>query len=165
MQQHDGGQNRREDSIPHLLLEVLPVVMRVMSAQMRETPQGVTSAHMPVLAVLEVEPRTLSELAEIMSVSGPTMSNTITALETRGWIVRDRSAADRRLVHIALTEAGRTALHDSIHEMEHHLGALVERAALANEEQAALVEGLHLLRRLFVVGLTDLKHAFSIPKD
>ncbi len=151
------GLDRREDSIPHLLLDVLPVLMRVISAQMRETAHGVTSAHMPVLAVLDVQPRTLSELAEIMSVSGPTMSNTITALETRGWIARERSASDRRLVHITLTSEGRAALHESIREMEGHLGALVERAGLDSREEAALVEGLHLLRRLFIAGLSDLE--------
>jgi DNA-binding MarR family transcriptional regulator len=135
------------------MLDVLPLVMRVLSREMRDTKHHVTNAHMPILAILERAPRSQSELAEIMSVSGATMSNTLTALEARGWIVRERSSEDRRHVHAQLTEAGVHALHDSVGEMKQFLKTLLRR--LDPEDKRRLREGLELLRAVFLAALSE----------
>jgi DNA-binding MarR family transcriptional regulator len=148
MEKHSPESTDRErESLPHLLLDALPVTMRVIAAQMRETQHGLTTAHMPVLAALNIKPRTQSELADMMSVSGATMSNTLTTLEDRGWIRRERSRDDRRLVHIEISEQGSHALHESIREMEIHLLRLVE--TLSDDERRRLTDGLHVLRDMF----------------
>jgi DNA-binding MarR family transcriptional regulator len=138
-------------SIPHLILEALPLTMRVLSAQMRDTRHGLTTAHMPVLAKLAMRPCTQSELADMMSVSGATMSNTLTALEERGWIERVRSREDRRLVHVHLSPAGRLALDESIAEMEQYLIRLFSR--LDEAQRARLIDGLIVLRDVFYEAL------------
>ncbi|MDX2139756.1 MAG: MarR family transcriptional regulator [Chloroflexota bacterium] len=139
------------ESIPHLILEALPLTMRVLSAQMRDTQHGLTTTHMPVLAALAMRPRTQSELADMMSVSGATMSNTLTALEERGWIERVRSREDRRQVHVHLSATGKVALHESIAEMEQYLVRLF--AGLDEAQRVRLIDGLTVLRDVFYYAL------------
>jgi DNA-binding MarR family transcriptional regulator len=149
--QHTNPPNNDAESIPHLLLEALPLTMRILSAQMRETRHALSSAHLPVLAALDMKPRTQSELADMMSVSGATMSNTLTTLEERGWIHRERSREDRRLIHIDITEQGKRALHETIDEMTAHLARLFE--SLHPEERQRLIGGLQVLRDVFYAAL------------
>ncbi len=54
------------------------------------------------------ESMTMSELAEILRVRPPTASKTIGRLSAAGLIDRRSGPADGRVVHVALTEAGRT---------------------------------------------------------
>jgi len=134
-------------NLPHLMLEALPMAMRALAAQIRATRHGLHSGHLPVLAALNARPMMQSELAEIMSVSGATMSNTLTALEERGWVERVRAREDRRVLRISLTEAGKAAYDETMAEMEAQLDALL--APLDDEARAALRRGLTLLNDLF----------------
>jgi DNA-binding MarR family transcriptional regulator len=134
-------------SLPHLILDALPVTMRVLAAQMRDTPHNLHSGHLPVLAALQEGARTQSELADMMSVSGATMSNTLTALEERGWVERTRSQTDRRVIHIHLTPAGTAAFYETMAEMEKHLDALL--AHLDDAAREELRRGLVILQAVF----------------
>jgi MarR family transcriptional regulator, organic hydroperoxide resistance regulator len=134
------------------MLQIIPLVMRVMSAQMRHAPQqGLNSNNTPLLGALKLRTHTLSELAERMSVSAPTMSNTITTLEERGWVLRRRSEEDRRVVWIEITPEGIAALDAMQNEVKMRIAQLLE--GLSDEEQATLVNGLTVLRDVFAAAL------------
>lgn len=151
---------RRADishTIPQLLMDTLPLTIRVMSAQMRESRHGLSIGHLPILAALDEQPFTQYQLANMMSVSSPTMSNTLTTLETRGWIIRQRSQEDRRLVHTHLTDAGRTVLSASKREMEVQLEQML--ADLSDEEREQLVGGLRVLQNIFYKALGVIEQA------
>jgi DNA-binding MarR family transcriptional regulator len=141
-------------SIPHRILDVLPVVMRVLAAQMRGTRHALSSGHLPVLAALQFATHTQSDLAEMMSVSSATMSNTLTALEERGWIERQRSTTDRRQVHIHLTAGGRQALQESTDDMEDYLEELIE--GLSTDQREKLLNGLDVLETVFMSALVKI---------
>jgi len=149
-------------SIPHRILDVLPVVMRVVAAQMRGTRHALSSGprhalssgHMPVLAALRYTTYTQSELADMMSVSNATMSNTLTALEERGWIERQRSTEDRRQVYIHLTPQGQRALVESTEDMEEHIAELT--AGLDAEARQKLLDGLDVLETVFMSALMNI---------
>jgi DNA-binding MarR family transcriptional regulator len=141
-------------SIPHRILDVLPVVMRVVAAQMRGTRHALSSGHMPVLAALRYATYTQSELADMMSVSNATMSNTLTALEERGWIERQRSTEDRRQVYIHLTPQGQRALVESTEDMEAHIAELT--AGLDAEARQKLLDGLDVLETVFMSALMNI---------
>jgi DNA-binding MarR family transcriptional regulator len=160
---------RRADpahTIPQLLMDTLPLTIRVMSAQMRESPHGLSIGHLPILAALDEQPFTQHQLATMMSVSSPTMSNTLTTLEARGWIIRQRSQEDRRLVHTHLTDAGRTVLHASKREMEAQLEQML--TDLSAEEREQLVNGLQVLQNIFykALGVIEaLEHDWDEQRD
>jgi DNA-binding MarR family transcriptional regulator len=149
--------------LPHRILDVLPVVMRVLAAQMRGTRHGLSSGHLPVLAALQFATHTQVELAEMMSVSSATMSNTLTALEERGWIERQRSTADRRQVHIHLTAQGRQALHESTEDMEHYIAGLLE--GLDAEQRHELLKGLDVLEAVFMSALVKITADESVVEQ
>ena len=64
-----------------------------------------------VLSVLVFAgPLPVSKLADLERVSPPAITKTVAALESAGLAVRERSAADRRVVLVSATPAGRRLL-------------------------------------------------------
>jgi len=90
----------------------------------------------------------------MMSVSNATMSNTLTALEERGWIERQRSTEDRRQVYIHLTPQGQRALVESTEDMEEHIAELT--AGLDAEARQKLLDGLDVLETVFMSALMNI---------
>ena len=84
--------------------------------------------------------RSPGALAEFLGTTKGTASQTLIALENKGYIARERSDSDRRAMHLELTDAGRTLLEqDPIHTIE-------QAAGRVNPELGqALVQGLSRL--------------------
>ena len=69
--------------------------------------QGGSVQQWLVLRSLSEAPRlSHRELAECIDLTGPTLTHHIDRMEAQGLITRTRDVLDRRVVHIALTEAG-----------------------------------------------------------
>src|SRR6202521_1509316 len=92
------------------LLEIMPLVMRAVAAELRSGGEMPAPAHFGLLLKLREQPRTLTELAAHWGVSLPTTSNSITALAQRGWVRRTAPGRDRRIAVVEVTPAGRAAL-------------------------------------------------------
>lgn len=130
------------------ILEIFPLVMRSLAADMRQVSQLYHTAHFHLLWALEHRSYTLSELAEMRSVSLPTISNSITILEDRGWVRRVRSGEDRRKVAVEMTEAGQEMLN---HIRQHNVHRVAEVIAnLTSDDEAKISEGLLILRAAFL---------------
>lgn len=134
-------------------MDIIPLVMRVMSAEMRTSPHSPASGQVSLLGMLEFRPYTLTELAERHSVSSPTMSSTVTTLEERGWVRRERGQHDRRVVWVSITPAGRAVLDDIQHHVAQRIAALL--AGLSDEDRERLTDGLTLLRDSFAAALAE----------
>src|SRR5919198_1801585 len=89
------------------ILQIIPLVMRAVAAQLRSAGELPAPAHFGLLSMLSERSRTLTELASIQGVSLPTMSNSISAMVERGWVRRTGPGPDRRVVVIEVTAAGR----------------------------------------------------------
>lgn len=63
-----------------------------------------------VLGALECGPKRMSSLAEIAETSQASLTGIVDRLEDRGLVERCRSIEDRRVVHVTLTDAGRSEL-------------------------------------------------------
>src|SRR5205823_14007623 len=92
------------------ILEIVPLVMRTVAAELRAAGEMPAPAHFGLLSVLSVRPRMLTDLAALQGVSLPTMSNSISAMVQRGWVRRAAPEADRRVGMIEVTATGRAAL-------------------------------------------------------
>ena len=93
------------------------------------------------------EPKILSTVAKLMSVTVGTLTIAINNLVKKGYVSRVRSEEDRRVVLIFLTEKGKRAYQ---HHREFHDGmvkALVE--GLDEGQQKILVKSLLNLRTFF----------------
>src|SRR6516165_4767422 len=79
------------------ILEIIPLVMRTVAAELRAAGEMPAPAHFGLLSILSIRPRMLSDLASLQGVSLPTMSNSISAMVERGWVRREAPDGDRRV--------------------------------------------------------------------
>lgn len=135
------------NAIARQIMDIVPHAMRAMKSEMRQSRASMMPGHFRLLGMLSHRCWTLKELADRQGVSAPTMSNTITTLEERGWLTRTRSAEDRRAVVIQVTEEGKRTLEEAHRHAESHLAALLE--PLDDAEREALAQGLKVLYRVF----------------
>src|SRR3954469_8854466 len=103
------------------ILEIIPLVMRTVAAELRAAGELPAPAHFGLLSILSVRARMLTELASIQGVSLPTMSSSISAMVERGWVKRSAPGDDRRVVMIEVTAPGRAALERVSRAAEAHL--------------------------------------------
>ncbi len=133
------------------ILETIPVVMRTLAFELRGGQEGqhdMVAPHFRLLWVLKRRSLTLSELAERQLVSLPTMSNSVTILEDRGWVMRTRSHEDRRKVFIELSTAGQSALEHIERQAQVRLAQHL--TSLSSDDRQKLLEGLSVLRAAFL---------------
>ena len=129
------------------ILKIIPLVMRTVAAELRAAGELPVPAHFHLLSILSQQPRTLSELAALLGVSLPTMSNSISALVDRGWVRRTAPTRDRRVVIIEVTAAGKATVDRVGRCAEAHLAdALVQ---LDPASRTRLNAGLGVLRKVF----------------
>lgn len=134
-------------SVAGEVLEVLPLVTRRVAADLRNSERSMKLAYVGLLGTVARKPRSLSELSEFHAVSLPTMSKTITTIENLGWVVRTRSAADRRVVLVEATPAGEAALKEVY---DSAIGAISEALdSLTATQNQKLSDGLKILRDTF----------------
>lgn len=98
-------------------------------------------------AIGEKEPKNMSSVAKIVSVTVGTLTIAINSLVKKGYVHRERSEEDRRVVLISLTEKGRKA---NAHHMKFHDGMIqAVLKDLDEEQQEILVKSLMNLRTFF----------------
>jgi DNA-binding MarR family transcriptional regulator len=129
------------------LLEIVPLVMRTVAAELRSAGELPAPAHFGLLMILSERGRTLTELAMLRGVSLPTMSNSVTALVHRGWIRRTGPGKDRRTVILELTTSGRGTLDRVGRCAESRLSEVL--TPLDAGARRRLIGGLGVLRKVF----------------
>jgi DNA-binding MarR family transcriptional regulator len=129
------------------ILQIIPLVMRTVAAELRSAGELPAPAHFGLLSVLSERPRMLTDLASLQGVSLPTMSNSISAMVERGWVRRTAPEKDRRVVMIEVTTTGRAALERVAKCAETHLAEVLAPLDLLSRRR--LQGGLGILRKVF----------------
>lgn len=137
------------NSLARQILEIIPPVMRTLSADIRGSGHLPSPAHFGIMVTLAYHPCNLSSLADDQGVSLPTMSSTVSTLTERGWVKRKRSTRDRRVVNIELTEAGLDQLLEIRSYAENRLVALLDN--ITDKDREALRDGLSVMSRMFEI--------------
>lgn len=136
------------DECANEVLEVVPLMMRLIRSQMRShrTPD-LSVPQFRALAFLERhEGASLSDVAGHMGLSLPSMSKLIDGLVTRGLVARQTSFNDRRCLTLALTASGRSTLEVARQGAVSYLKEQV--ATLSPAERAIIVQAMQILRRV-----------------
>ena len=114
--------------------------LRCLTAQ-RLLSHGVSLAHLQLLHLLDAHgDLTMKQVAEVVDVSMSNATGLIDRMAGRGLVERHRSTADRRVVHVHITAAGRDVLADMDAVREDPLRAVLARlddAQLARLADAA----------------------------
>ncbi|MDT7837108.1 MarR family winged helix-turn-helix transcriptional regulator [Aquabacterium sp. OR-4] len=96
------------DSVAHQMVRLVAMLRREADARMAAL--DLTDAQWKPLWFLHAgRATTPNELAREMDVDGGAVTRLLDRLESKGLLVRTRSDTDRRVVQLALTEAGRAA--------------------------------------------------------
>ncbi|MEP6843503.1 MAG: MarR family transcriptional regulator [Pseudolysinimonas sp.] len=91
--------------------ERLAFVVGRLNRRMQTATGGLSHALLSALATIaKCGPLRLSDLAQLEGVSAPTMTRTVTELESRGYLVRAADPVDGRAVLIAAADAGTAAI-------------------------------------------------------
>lgn len=137
------------------LLEAVPLVMQAIRVEMRSrrTPD-LTVPQFRTMVFLNKFPGTaLSDLAEYVGLSLPSMSKMIDGLVGKGLVSREGCARDRRRIALALTPRGKAILRKARQGTQEALAGRI--GALSQPERQDLLHSLKNLRLLFLPDRSD----------
>jgi len=112
---YDSTTYQPRKSVGYLLsrvrIEMLTALDRELEADRRLAPLELSAAQFIIIANLAAAegPMSASDLCKGISYDAGAMTRMLDRLESKGLIRRNRSAHDRRLMHLELTEEGRAA--------------------------------------------------------
>lgn len=112
-----------------------------------EEYKDITNNDMHILEAVGLGKKKMSAIAASLNITVGSLTTSMNSLVKKGYVVRERSEADRRVVFISLTLKGRKAYH---HHAEFHrkmIEALL--AELEPEEIPILTKCLDSLARFF----------------
>ncbi|MUL36145.1 MarR family winged helix-turn-helix transcriptional regulator [Gloeocapsopsis dulcis] len=131
------------------IMTVIPAMTRFLRTEIRHHGEPHLSlSQLRVLYFLQRKPQSsLSEVADYLDVTRPTMSGIVERLVQRGLVHRMEDLYERRRIALTLTIAGVT-------EMERVYGATLASVAsrlegLSNEQRNQVMAGLSILSNLF----------------
>src|SRR2546430_3020137 len=110
---YDSTSYQPRKSVGYLLsrvrIEMLTALDRELEADRRLAPLELSAAQFIIIANLAAAegPMSASDLCKGISYDAGAMTRMLDRLESKGLIRRNRSAQDRRLTHLELTEEGR----------------------------------------------------------
>lgn len=111
---------RTNPSINEMLVNLFNTVLdKESQAIITEEFRDITNNDMHIIEAVGIdEPRSMSVIAKKLSVTVGTLTTSMNGLEKKGYILRERSAEDKRVVLVTLTERGRKAFfhHRDFHK-------------------------------------------------
>ena len=132
------------------LLDVAPAIVRTIRTEMRahrmaelSVPQFRTMGFLNWHAGAS-----LSDVAEHIGLTLPTMSKLVDGLVTRRMVTRETYAGDRRRVTLQLTSRGQSTWQAARDATQAHLSKML--GTLGERDRAIVVEAMEILRPIFV---------------
>jgi len=99
-----------------------------------------------LVALSEEGPMTPSQIASHVMTNSSTVTGIIDRLERKGLISRSRSFSDRRMVSIAITEAGKALVQSAPFPIQPNTLKAIER--LTAQEREGIIEALTRLTKM-----------------
>lgn len=93
------------------------------------------------------EPRSMSVIAKKRDITVGTLTTNMNSLEDKGYIVRERSKTDKRVVLVSLTEKGKKAFFHHRDYHKHMIQSIVRD--LDEDEMKVLIKCLQSLEKFF----------------
>ena len=133
-------------------LEVVPMVMRAIRTEMR-SHRG-SDLSVPKFRVLIFLNRhagaSLSDIAEHLGLTLPSMSKMIDGLVARNMVTRQMDTKDRRRVTLVLTALGRRAMQSAYNATESRLAERL--VVLPASERGIIIKSMQVLESIFMSG-------------
>lgn len=134
------------DGCAREILEVVPIVMRGIRQEIRK--HGARELSVPQFRSLSFINRhkgaSLSEVAEHIGLTLPSMSTMIEGLVVRNYAVRRTDSSDRRRMTLTLTERGQTILQSARAATQARLAERIGR--LQETDRKTIIASMQILR-------------------
>ncbi len=132
------------------VLEVVPLVMRVLRAQMRSHRKADLSVpEFRTLGFLANHPgASLSDVADHIGLTLPSMSKLVDGLVERQLLTRESDLTNRRRMMLTLTAHGRSILQAAREPTRAYVGEVLSQ--LSPAERETVIEAMRVLRPLFI---------------
>lgn len=131
------------------IMETVPMVMRVLRAEMRQHRQpGLSVPQFRTLAFLNNRPgAALNCLSEHLGLTPASTSKLVDGLVERNLLERREAAEDRRRIELSLTPQGLSVWEDAFQHAQTSLARRLSR--LSGAEREALQSSMLIIRPLF----------------
>jgi DNA-binding MarR family transcriptional regulator len=126
------------EALDELALTLLQDASLLTRLVFRHAEADISRSEASLLSRLERGPLRVTALAEHEGLAQPTITRLVEHLEKRGWVRRDRTPEDRRVVQVSVTEDGRCALDEF---RARYRPVLLRCLAALSGEQVAALEG------------------------
>jgi len=142
------------DTIAREILDIVPVVMRVIRTEMRSHRSADLAVHQfrALLFISRNPGSSLLALAHHLGLTPPTVSKMVDGLVFNNLVCRESSRADRRKVTLTLTAQGQEILEKARNGAQTRLAEIV--SLLNPEEGETVLRAMQLLQPLFLPGPT-----------
>ena len=108
-----------EETLNELLVKLFKDILEIESkCLITEEFKDISYNDMHIIEAVGIEePRNMKTVAKLMSVTTGTLTKAMDALCDKGYVIRERSTKDKRVVKVRLTDRGRSAYYH--HEQFH----------------------------------------------
>jgi DNA-binding MarR family transcriptional regulator len=131
------------ETIAHELVPRTSLVARLLLGR---TTSALSRAEAQLLSALQERPLRVTELAASQALAQPTVTQLVGRLAERGLVERLRDPADRRVVLVSATPAGRDALESL--RREYRAVLRQELAGHSDEDVLALAAAIDLIQEI-----------------
>lgn len=133
------------DVLVHLFYEILDLQEK---AVITEEFSDITNNDMHIIEQIGMEgEKTMSAIAKQLRITAGSLTTSMNGLVKKGYVLRERSEEDRRVVYIRLTDKGKAAF---CHHAKFHQRMVSEvMSHLSDEELPILVKTLDKLSEFF----------------
>lgn len=109
-----------EQTLNRLLVQFFKYIMEIEERKLiTDEFREITYNDMHIIEAIGLDqPKKMSEIAKIMSVTTGTLTKAVNSLERKGYVKRRRSEQDKRVVNMMLTKRGELAYrhHERFHQ-------------------------------------------------
>ncbi|BAM01592.1 MULTISPECIES: MarR family winged helix-turn-helix transcriptional regulator [Caldilinea] len=156
--------NASNQTCAQTILDTVPIIIQAIRVEMRrERMHDLSVPQFRTLAYIARHPGcSLSDVAEFIGLTLPSMSVLINGLVVQGLVLRQTSLIDRRRITLTLTEAGSDVYQRARQGTIAWLQRLLE--PLSEEERQTIVRAMELLRPIFVAEMLEQKSE-SVEKE
>ena len=140
-----------EETLNELLVKLFKDILEIEAKSLiTEEFKDITYNDMHIIEAVGVdEPRNMKTVAKLMSVTTGTLTKAMDALCDKGYVVRERSTKDKRVIKLRLTDKGKSAYY---HHEQFHRQMIKNIASEMTEQEteiliyalAKLVDYFHL---------------------
>ena len=144
-----------EETLHELLVKLFKDILEIESkCLITEEFKDISCNDMHIIEAVGIEePRNMKTVASLMSVTTGTLTKAMDALCDKGYVLRERSTKDKRVIRLRLTDKGKSAYYH--HEQFHRQMIKNISDEMSEKEQEVLVFALAKLVDYFQLNYYD----------